>query len=313
MGQIAFVFPGQGAQYVGMGRELAEAYPAARRRLDEASEALGLDLVRLCFEGPEEKLAETEYTQPALLAVSVACLDVLRQEGLDADMAAGLSLGEYSALVAAGSLEFAAAVRTVRLRGRFMQEAVPLGVGGMAAILGLDTAAVEAVCEEARAAGWVEPANYNCPGQVVVAGEAAAVDRAVELALQAGAARAVRLAVSAPFHTRMLAPAAERLAGVLASVPIAPARIPVVANATAEFVREPEAIRSLLVRQVASPVLWEQSVRRMVAAGADTFVEVGPGRALSGFIKRIDRKLKVLNVEDLQSLGRVLDSLGRVC
>lgn len=312
MGKIAFVFPGQGSQYVGMGQALAEAYPAARRRLEEAGEALGMDLMRLLFEGPEEALAETENTQPAILAVSVACLEVLRQDGLEPEMAAGLSLGEYSALVAAGALEFATAVQVVRQRGRFMQEAVPLGVGGMAAILGLDAAVVESICEKAREAGWVEPANYNCPGQVVVAGEVAAVDRAVQLAKEAGAARAVRLAVSAPFHTRMLAPAADRLAEVLAAVPIHPARFPVVANVTAEPVQDPEAIRTLLIRQVASPVRWEQSVRRMVQEGVDTFVEVGPGRALSGFIKRIDRRLKVFNVEDPQTLAGALDSLGRV-
>ncbi|BDG60613.1 ACP S-malonyltransferase [Caldinitratiruptor microaerophilus] len=312
MGKIAFVFPGQGSQYVGMGQALAEAYPAARRRLEEAGEALGMDLMRLLFEGPEDALAETENTQPAILAVSVACLEVLRQEGLEPEVAAGLSLGEYSALVAAGALEFATAVQVVRQRGRFMQDAVPLGVGGMAAILGLDTVVVEAICEQARGVGWVEPANYNCPGQVVVAGEVAAVDRAVQLAKEAGAARAVKLAVSAPFHTRMLAPAADRLAEVLAAVPIRPARIPVVANVTAEPVQDPEEIRTLLIRQVASPVRWEQSVRRMVADGVDTFVEVGPGRALSGFIKRIDRRLKVFNVEDPQTLAGALDSLGRV-
>lgn len=312
MGKIAFVFPGQGSQYVGMGRQLAEGYPAARRRLEEAGEALGMDLMRLLFDGPEEVLAETENTQPAILAVSVACLEVLTREGLEPEVAAGLSLGEYSALVAAGALDFPTAVQVVRQRGRFMQEAVPLGVGGMAAILGLDAVVVEAICEQARDAGWVEPANYNCPGQVVVAGEAAAVDRAVQLAKEAGAARAVKLAVSAPFHTRMLAPAAGRLAEVLAGVPIRPARIPVVANVTAEPVQDPEEIRTLLIRQVASPVRWEQSVRRMIADGVDTFVEVGPGRALSGFIKRIDRRLKVLNVEDPQTLAGALDSLGRV-
>lgn len=310
LGKVAFVFPGQGAQYVGMGRDLAEQYPQFRRYFDEASEVLGFDLARLCFEGPEERLQETANTQPAILTVSVATLALLRERGLEPDVVAGLSLGEYTALVAAGVLEFRQAVDLVRRRGIYMQEAVPLGEGTMAAILGLESQAVEEICRQARDVGWVEPANYNCPGQVVIAGHVAAVEKAVRLAQEAGAARAVILPVSAPFHCKLLAPAGERLARDLQAVPLAPARIPVVANVTADYVREPEAIRELLIRQVSSPVRWEESVRRMMADGVDTFVEVGPGRTLSGFVRRIDRKLRVFNVEDNQSLVKLLDCWG---
>lgn len=314
MAKIAFVFPGQGAQYVGMGAELARLYPQFHRYFEEASEALGFNLARLCFEGPEETLKETANTQPAILTMSVAAMALLRENGIVPQVVAGLSLGEYSALVTAGSLEFARAVRLVRQRGIFMQEAVPLGQGTMAAILGLSGEQVEAICQAARQGDeWVEPANYNCPGQVVVAGHVPAVQRAMDLALKVGAAKAVLLPVSAPFHCKLLAPAGEKLAAVLAEVPLADARIPVVANVTADYVQDAATIRELLIRQVSAPVLWEQSVRRMIADGVDTFIEVGPGRALSGFIKRIDRKVSVFNVEDAQSLGKVLDSCGRVC
>lgn len=315
MSKIAFVFPGQGAQYVGMGSELARHYPSFFRYFEEASEVLGFNLARLCFDGPEETLKETANTQPAILTMSVACLALMKENGIRADVVAGLSLGEYTALVAAGSLEFGRAVPLVRQRGIYMQEAVPLGEGTMAAILGLEAAAVVAACAGARAegTGWVEPANYNCPGQIVIAGHVAAVERAMALAAAAGAAKCVLLPVSAPFHCQLLAPAGERLAQDLAQVRIAPAQIPVVANVTANYVTDPAAIRDLLIRQVSSPVRWEESVRRMAADGVETFIELGPGRALSGFIKKIDRKLKVFNVEDVQSLGKVLDSCGRVC
>lgn len=313
MAKVAFVFPGQGAQYVGMGRELAEANPRFFRYFSEASEVLGFNLARLCFEGPEDKLKETANTQPAILTMSVATLAILRENGLEPDVVAGLSLGEYSALVAAGAMDFGRAVDLVRKRGTYMQEAVPLGVGTMAAVLGLENEQVESICAQARDVGWVEPANYNCPGQLVIAGHVAAVEKAVELARAAGATKAVMLPVSAPFHCKLLEPAGQRLAEALAGVPIASARIPVIANVTADYVQEPAQIRELLIQQVSSPVRWEESVRRMVADGVDTFIEVGPGRTLSGFIKRIDRKLKVFNVEDVQTLGKVLDSCGRVC
>lgn len=315
MPKIAFIFPGQGAQYVGMGAELAQAYPSFFRYFEEASEALGFNLARLCFEGPEETLQETANTQPAILTMSVACLSLMKENGIKPDVVAGLSLGEYSALVAAGAIEFGRAVPLVRQRGIYMQEAVPLGVGTMAAILGLEAARVESICAEVRAAGtgWVEPANYNCPGQIVVAGHVPAVEEAGRLAVAAGAAKAVMLPVSAPFHCKLLEPAGERLAADLARVHVSPAQVPVVANVTADYVTAPDQIRELLIRQVSAPVRWEESVRRMVADGVDTFIELGPGRALSGFVKKVDRKLKVLNVEDAQSLGKVLDSCGRVC
>lgn len=310
---MAFVFPGQGAQYVGMGKELAEQHPAFRRTFDEANTVLGFDLARLCFEGPEDTLKETANTQPAILTMSVAALRLLTEAGGKPATLAGLSLGEYSALVAAGSLDFAAALPLVRQRGIFMQEAVPLGQGTMAAILGLDNEQVETICQEAQAAGWVSPANYNCPGQIVVAGATAAVQEAVRLAEAAGAAKAVLLPVSAPFHCQMLAPAGEKLAAALAGTDLRDAAIPMVANVSADYVQQAADIRELLVRQVSSPVRWEESVRRMVADGVDTFIEIGPGRALSGFIKRVDRKLTILNVEDAQSLGKVIDLFGRVC
>lgn len=296
MSKVAVVFPGQGAQYVGMGRDLYERFAEARDTFLEASEAAGFDVARLCFEGPEDRLQLTEYQQPALLTVGVACWRVLAARGVRADMTAGLSLGEYGALVLAGALDFADAVRVVRQRGRFMQEAVPPGRGAMAALLGLETERVEAICREVAAAGAgvIEPANYNCPGQVVVAGERAAVEAAVERAREAGARRAVLLPVSAPFHCSLMRPAAERLAEVLARVTIRPARVPVVANVTAEPVTDPEEIRRLLVEQVDHPVRWEQSVRRMLAEGVTRLVEMAPGKTLTGFARRIDRSLEAV-------------------
>jgi [acyl-carrier-protein] S-malonyltransferase len=304
---IAFVFPGQGSQAVGMGVELAEAYPEARRAFEEASEGAGLDLLRLCREGPEERLVETELQQPAILAASAACLAALRANGRGPGAAAGLSLGEYAALVAAGALDVGPAAGLVRQRGRFMQEAVPAGAGAMAAILGLDGEAVRRVCQEASGDQVVEPANYNCPGQVVVSGHREAVERAVASAKRAGARRAVLLPVSAPFHCRLLRPAAERLAPLLEAAPLRAAAVPVVANATAEVVRDPGEIRAALVAQVASPVLWDGCVQRLLELGARTFVEVGPGTALSGFVRRIAPDAVVRNCQDRDSLERALE------
>lgn len=287
---IAFVFPGQGAQFVGMGVACAEASAAARKAFAAASAASGLDLLRVCREGPAAVLAETEITQPAILAASAAVLSMLREEGVAPDAVAGLSLGEYTALVAAGALDLDVAAELVRRRGRYMQEAVPAGQGGMAAVLGLDRARVEEICT--RTPGMVAPANYNCPGQTVIAGEAEAVQRAAAACREAGARRASPLAVSAPFHCELMAPAAKRLRADLSRAPLARASIPVISNLHADVVTEPEAIRDALIGQVDHPVRWEDGVRRLLGMGCDTFVEVGPGSALTSFLKRIDPKAR---------------------
>ncbi len=313
MPKTAFLFPGQGAQYVGMGRELAAKYPAAKEVFQTANEALGFDLERLCAEGPAEELEKTENTQPAILTLSVAALRVAEEHGLRADLVAGLSLGEYSALVAAGSLSLATAVPLVRKRGRFMQEAVPLGQGKMAALLGLEREVVLDVCRRSQDAGVVEPANYNCPGQIVIAGATAAVEKAVELAKEAGAKRAMLLPVSAPFHCRLLAPAGERLAVELEAIQIAAPQIPLLANVSADYVTTGDAVRESLIRQVSHPVLWEDSVRRMIADGIDTFIELGPGKTLSGFVRKMSKEAVTYNIEDPASLEKVLDSWKEVC
>ncbi len=305
MDKIALVFPGQGSQAVGMGRELGEASP----RWEAASAALGFDLRRLCFEGPEADLALTANTQPAILAASIVALDALAAAGVSCDFVAGHSLGEYSALVAAGALEFADAVRTVRARGQFMQEAVPPGEGAMAAVLGLDRALVTQACEEAKDAGVVQVANLNAPGQTVIAGAAAAVKRAVELAKAKGAKRALPLPVSAPFHSSLMAPAAARLEAVLRTVRIRDLRVPLVANVDADLLTDGARVVDTLVRQVTAPVRWEEVVARLVKEGTGTFVEVGPGKVLSGLIRRIAPEVRVLNVEDRSSLHTTVEAL----
>ncbi len=321
MGKLAFLFPGQGAQFVGMGADLARAYREAREVFAEADDVLGFPLSRLCFEGPAERLQETPVTQPAILTASVAALRVLELYGWRAEAAAGLSLGEYTALVAAGALEFRDAVALVHKRGRFMDEAVPAGQGAMAAVIGLEREQVEALCREAAAAApppegggpaVVEAVNYNCPGQVVIAGHAAAVEVAAALAREAGARRVVPLAVSGPFHSRLMAPAQARLAAELERVPLRDARIPVVANVSATYVTGAAEIRRALVAQVASPVLWEDSMRRLLADGFDRFLEVGPGTVLTGFLRRIAREARAAAVQDLESLARVLELQGEV-
>lgn len=314
MSKVAFIFPGQGAQYVGMGRELAGQVPSVARRFEQMNELLGFDLKALCWEGPEEELKKTANQQPAILAFSVACLDLLTEQGIQPDVVAGLSLGEYSALVAAGVLTFEEAVPLVRKRGTYMQESVPVGMGGMAAILGMDKATLEQLCAQASAETGlhVEGANYNCPGQIVVSGHTEAVARLMELASDGGG-KAVKLSVTAPFHSKLLVRAGELLAEALEEVSLREARVPVVANVTADYVTEAGAIRSLLIEQVSRPVRWEESIRRMIADGVDTFLEVGPSRTLSGFLKKIDRSVRVFNIEDAQTLGKVLDSWGRVC
>ncbi len=313
MSSVGLIFPGQGAQYVGMGKELADRYPKARQVFEEAGDSLGFDLGRMCFEGPEEVLRETVNTQPAILATSVACLAVLKEEGVEAHALAGLSLGEYAALVAAGAISFSETVQLVRRRGQYMQEAVPAGEGAMAAVIGLGRPDVERACREAAAAGVVEPANFNCPGQIVIAGVTAAVEKAVALARQMGAAKAVKLAVSGPFHCRLLRSAGDRLAVDLDRIEVREAQVPVVANVSADYVRAPEDIRRALIDQVSRPVMWEDSIRRMTTDGVDTFVEVGPGKTLSGFLKRIAPEARSLNVEDGSSLEKFLDYWGEVC
>jgi len=305
MSKVALVFPGQGSQAVGMGRELGEASP----RWEAASAAVGFDLRRLCFEGPEADLTLTANTQPAILTASIVALDALAAAGASCDFVAGHSLGEYSALVAAGALEFADAVRTVRARGQFMQEAVPPGEGAMAAVLGLDRALVTQACEEAKDAGVVQVANLNAPGQTVIAGAAAAVKRAVELAKAKGAKRALPLPVSAPFHSALMAPAAARLEAVLRTVRIRDLRVPLVTNVDADLLTDGARVVDVLVRQVTAPVRWEEVVTRLVKEGAGTFVEVGPGKVLSGLIRRIVPEVRVLNVEDRSSLRITMEAL----
>ncbi len=295
--RIAAVFPGQGTQYVGMGRELAEHFPEARRVFERAGDALDQDLFRLCAEGPEEALRQTANTQPAILATSLACLATLPVEP---ECAAGLSLGEYTALVCAGSLVLEDAVRLVHLRGTYMQEACAGRDTMMAAVIGLDSAEIRAVCGAAASVGSVEPSNFNSPGQVVIGGDAAAVRAALAAAKARGARRAVPLEVSAPFHTRFMRPAAERLAADLERVPIAPARVPVFANVSGTPLRRPDEIRRALLQQVTSPVLWEQSVRAMHEAGVRLFIEAGPGTSVSAMIRRTV-PVETGHVEDLAS------------
>ena len=302
MSKTAFVFPGQGSQAAGMGRELAESFAAARQIFEQADQALDFPISKLCFEGPAEDLKLTENTQPALLTCSLATLAVLRERGIEADYVAGHSLGEYSALVAGGSLRFEDAVRLVRKRGRYMQEAVPAGVGAMAALLGLAGGEIGAICAAAANGEVVSAANFNAPGQVVIAGHAGAVSRAVELAKTRGARRAVLLPVSAPFHCALMKPAQERLAGDLDKVEFKDLTIPLVNNYAAREIRSGEQAREGLNEQVPNPVQWEESVRCLAAQGVEHFIEVGPGKVLTGLLKRIDRSLKGSNVEDLKSL-----------
>jgi [acyl-carrier-protein] S-malonyltransferase len=307
---IALLFPGQGSQAVGMGKDLAERYPAAKQTLEEADEALGTKLSQLCFEGPEEQLRLTENTQPAILTVSVAAWRVLSEKGIKPAFVAGHSLGEYSAHVAAGTISFTDAVRAVRNRGKYMQEAVPVGTGSMAAIVGMNIEAVTTLCADAAQGEVCEPANINSPDQIVISGSVAAIERAVKLAEERGAKRAKMLQVSAPFHCSLMKPAQERLARDLEALSFAVPQIPVIANVSAQPVDDAASARETLIRQVTGSVKWNESVQLLIARGVQTFIEVGPGKVLSGLMRQIDRTKKALNVEDETSLQKTVEYLA---
>lgn len=305
MSKIAFVFPGQGAQYVGMGKDFYEAFPVCKEVFDIASESSGLDIAKLCFE-EKERLNQTEYTQICMLAVEAAVLKAVEEQGIKSAVNAGLSLGEYGALVASKVMDLSDACKVVRKRGILMQEAVPTG-GAMAAILAMDAGKIEEICEQTE--GIVSIANYNCPGQIVITGEEAAVDNACEALKAAGAKRTVKLNVSGPFHSQMLAGAGEKLGEVLKDVELKEFTTPYVTNVTADYVTSTEGIKDLLCRQVASSVRWQQSVERMIEDGADTFIEMGPGKTLSGFIRKISRDVKMRNIENMTDYEKVMAEL----
>ena len=309
---VAYIFPGQGSQYAGMGKSLGESFSDARRVFEAADDSLGFSISRLCFEGPSEQLQLTENTQPAILAVSIAALSALRSEAGQAPAyVAGHSLGEYSANVAAGSFGLQAALRVVKQRGRYMQEAVPIGTGAMAAVIGAELSEIERVCHEASQGEVCAPANINAPNQVVIAGNAGAVDRAMEM-LQGIARKVVKLNVSAPFHCRLMMPAQERLARDLDALEFEDLQFPVITNVDAAPVNSGEQSRAALVRQVSSPVRWLESIQLLLEKGVDVFVEIGPGKVLSGLMRQIDRDVRCLNVADAESLATARTELGRL-
>lgn len=307
--KIAFVFPGQGSQHIGMGKDLCEHFDEARDVYDAASAALQYDVRELSFQGPKEELNRTFRTQPCLLTVSIAACKVLYSRNIRPQCVAGHSLGEYSAIVAAGVIPFKDAVVLTEKRGMFMQDAVPEGKGLMAAIIGLARDRVDDICLSIES-GYVSPANYNCPGQIVIAGEKQAVETAMEMAKEAGARKVMTLAVSAPSHCALMVKASNRLAAVLEQLRLETPEVPVINNADAMFLTSGDMIKTSLIKQLNSPLLWEDSIRNMVNSGVDTFIEVGPGRVLSGLIKRIDATVRIMNVEDSESLNKTLDAMS---
>ena len=313
MKKIAFIFPGQGSQTVGMGKELYERFPVAKAVFDAADEALGFSITDMCFNGPEDELRKTFNTQPAILTVSIACYEVLKEHGITPTIVAGHSLGEYSALVSAGALSFKDAVQLVRKRGQLMQEAVPLGEGSMAAILGLERQVVTDICHEAQAQfGAVQAVNFNSPGQIVIAGKKESVEKAAEMLKAAGAKRAIMLPVSAPFHSTLMKPAAEQLAVELSKTTVSNADIPVVANVNGLIITNASDIKESLVKQADSPVEWEECIAQIIKSDATVFIEVGPGKVLSALTKKITKEIDSLNVEDITSLEKTLDYFREV-
>lgn len=311
MAKIAFLFAGQGAQYIGMGRELYEHFPVCKKVFEEADESLNIKLTDLIFNGRKEDLDLTENTQPAIVTMSMAAYAAFSDYGIRPQAVAGLSLGEYSALTASGVFTLSQVVPLVQKRGRYMQEAVPEGQGKMIAVLGLSENKVREACSEASVFGIVEPSNFNCPGQIVIGGEVKAVEEAAKLASKKGAIKTVELPVSAPFHTSMLVPAAEKLRQELMPAELGDMKIPVVSNVTAEYIGNTGEVKELLYRQVMSSVLWEQTIRKMIADGISCFVELGPGKTLSGFVRKIDRRLVTYHVEDMASLKEAALALAK--
>jgi len=310
MAKTAFLFSGQGSQYIGMGKDLYDNNPSAKNVFDLADSVLGYSISELCFSGPKEELDLTENTQPAILSVSIAAYEALRAYGKAPDIVAGFSLGEYAALVASGVMDFREAVELVRNRGKYMQGAVPAGLGGMAAVLGLETEKVEEACLLSGSEGIVRVANYNCPGQLVISGEKKALEAATRKVLEYGAKRVLPLQVSGPFHTPLMQPAAEKLKLELSGIELREPCYPIISNVTAEFISDSSEVAELLPRQVMSSVLWELSIRRMLSEGVETFVEIGPGSALRGFIRKIDRNARLFNVEDIISLNSTVAYLN---